>query len=766
MLGHERIQELGGRLKSWREVSPGQWEACCPAHDDHTPSFHVAIDDVGQKLLVNCKRGCTTQAILGALGWTVSSLFLDPRSQRRAASPAGRSSNGKRHVVGEYSYKDASGVELFQVLRYEPKEFAQRTRIDGQWKYSLKGVRRVLYRLPELLAADVNLPVLLVEGEKKVDFLRMAGFIATCNAGGAAAIGTKSKWTDDYAETLAGRHVVIIPDNDDPGLAHAQVVGKSLIGRAASCRVLRLPGLEPKGDVLDWKAIEGNNPALLKELIREAPTFTIEAGAIESGDICNVEFEAGGDVARPVPMEQILKRLLRATGDWPRRVSDMLFVHEEGRPVSWLDSVPSLFGFVGGKTGKPAHFERRADSHTKEEVYSQLQRRAKEYQAIELFPHEPPQANHYYACVESTVEGNGDALAELVSFFSPATDLDRDLILLLFATLVWGGSPGERPVFLITSDKGTGAGKTKLATVAASLVGGHVELSKDADVEIIKQRLLSSEGVTKRVVILDNIKTLKFSWAELEAMITSRVISGKKMYVGEWQRPNNITWIITLNGASLGRDMAERVITIKLSKPSYHDEWLATVTKFIETRRWEIIADLIAFLRWPKAAAGLKRHSRWSDWEGHVLMRMSDPEPIQREILRRQVVNNVETEESEELQLYFEQRLTLLGYDTLSDCVFIPSPIIQSWYCQATRERANVVQANRIVRQKIAEGTLLHLHPPETRRNKRGLCWVGVEARHEARLDPHDDLEERMGEATKERVKSKTAENHFHWSDK
>jgi putative DNA primase/helicase len=56
--------------------------------------------------------------------------------------------------VAVYPYTDESGNVLFEVVRYEPKTFAQR-RPDGQggYIYNINGVRRVLYKLPDVLRA-------------------------------------------------------------------------------------------------------------------------------------------------------------------------------------------------------------------------------------------------------------------------------------------------------------------------------------------------------------------------------------------------------------------------------------------------------------------------------------------------------------------------------------------------------------------------------------------------------------------------------------
>jgi DNA polymerase-1 len=167
---------------------------------------------------------------------------------------------GLRRIVAVYDYQDEAGCLRFQTVRYDPKDFRQR-RPDGKggWIWSLAEVPRLLYRLPELFAADVNTPVFIPEGEKDVDNLRAAGLIATTNPMGAG------KWRCEFNEALRGRQVVILPDNDTPGREHAQQVAQHLHGVAASVKVLALPNLPDGGDVSDWLAAS-NSTADLKRL--------------------------------------------------------------------------------------------------------------------------------------------------------------------------------------------------------------------------------------------------------------------------------------------------------------------------------------------------------------------------------------------------------------------------------------------------------------------------------------------------------------------
>jgi hypothetical protein len=186
------------------------------------------------------------------------------------ASPNGNghTTTIKPRIVATYDYRDEQGTLLYQAVRLLPKDFRQR-KPDGSggWTWKLGDVRRVLYRLPELIAADHGEWVLICEGEKDADRLAAVGWVTTTNCAGAG------KWRDEYNQHLAGRRVAILPDNDKPGRDHAAQVAASLQGIAAEVKVVELPGLTGKGDVTDWLD-GGGTQDQLDQLILAAEPWT------------------------------------------------------------------------------------------------------------------------------------------------------------------------------------------------------------------------------------------------------------------------------------------------------------------------------------------------------------------------------------------------------------------------------------------------------------------------------------------------------------
>jgi putative DNA primase/helicase len=209
----------------------GYWMARCPAHNDRNPS--LAISEQGGRVLVHCHAGCDQRDVIDA----IKAIGVWESAPSAAAAK-------DRRIVATYDYTDERDDLLYQVVRYEPKNFMPRYP-DGHggwiWK---KHPRQILYRLPEVLEAPI---VFVTEGEKDVETLREYGFVATTNAGGANA-----PWLPGFTETLAGREVILVPDDDVPGWTRVKGIARALLGTAS--RIIVLDDIARHGakDISDW----------------------------------------------------------------------------------------------------------------------------------------------------------------------------------------------------------------------------------------------------------------------------------------------------------------------------------------------------------------------------------------------------------------------------------------------------------------------------------------------------------------------------------
>jgi 5S rRNA maturation endonuclease (ribonuclease M5) len=263
-----RVDRVLDRLRGVRRNADG-WSALCPAHDDRNPSLSVGVGGE-DRVLLHCHAGCEYTAIIEMLGLSPADLAPRAASHSPVSAPI-----IKPEITVEYHYTDELGASLFQVVRYDDKTFKQRRRDGAGWTWRLNGVRRVIYRLPEAIQAVAEeRTIYVVEGEKDVEALARVGLTATTNPGGAG------KWREEFSESIAGANVVILPDNDDSGRAHALQVAESLRGHGCAVRVVALPGLPEKGDVSDF--LRTHTVAELLALVEPPPnpSVTGQTGAL------------------------------------------------------------------------------------------------------------------------------------------------------------------------------------------------------------------------------------------------------------------------------------------------------------------------------------------------------------------------------------------------------------------------------------------------------------------------------------------------------
>lgn len=207
------------------------WMAQCPAHEDSTASLAIAYGDT-QPVVITCHATCERDEILAKVGLTWADLCNPQERQKQAGE---WSPNGIAEAV--YDYVGEDGQLLFQVVRCPGKKFMQRRpdpAAKSGWAWKLGDTRRVLYRLPKVIAGvKAGEMIFVCEGERDVHSLEAAGHVATCNPGGAGA----GKWLPEFSEFLREAIVTIITDRDDPGREHARRVATALEGIAASAEI-------------------------------------------------------------------------------------------------------------------------------------------------------------------------------------------------------------------------------------------------------------------------------------------------------------------------------------------------------------------------------------------------------------------------------------------------------------------------------------------------------------------------------------------------
>ena len=286
-----------------------------------------------------------------AAGLTMQ-VLLEPRN-------GNGSGPSKPQIVSLYDYTDEQGALLSQEVRYEPKAFRLR-RPDGKGGHiwNLEGVRRVLFGLPEIQRQAV---VYIPEGAKDALSLRGLGLAATCNATGAGS------WRDEYTRQLVAagvQNVVILPDNDDPGRAHADTVARSCHAAGLRVKVVALPDLPSKGDVTDWLAANHTKNELI-ELVKATPLYAPQAAvppASANGNQATVVESGQPRSADSGPI----------TADWPSPLGEAAYYGVLGEIVRTLEPqteadpvavLMSLLTMFGNAVGRGPHFCAGRDTH-------------------------------------------------------------------------------------------------------------------------------------------------------------------------------------------------------------------------------------------------------------------------------------------------------------------------------------------------------------------------------------------------------------------
>jgi len=80
------INDILCQLEKIKRTGDGKWLACCPAHNDRSPSLAIKQTDDG-KILIHCFAGCSVDEIVCALGLELSDLMPDNPTYKKGSSP-------------------------------------------------------------------------------------------------------------------------------------------------------------------------------------------------------------------------------------------------------------------------------------------------------------------------------------------------------------------------------------------------------------------------------------------------------------------------------------------------------------------------------------------------------------------------------------------------------------------------------------------------------------------------------------------------------
>lgn len=236
-----------------RGEGSGRWRASCPGprhkHGNRRRPALVISEGQDGRVYMYCHAGCDIREILGRIGLQMADLY-PPHMQIRRPD---------RREITDYTYQNSDGSPAILVRRIDEWFSGEHRKryLQYHWdeiaKKWVKGLgpwrerKRPLYRLPAILK-NPDSHIIMHEGEKAVEAAIQAGLIGlhTTAIGGAG----NAKHTD--LSPLSGRRVIVVPDNDDAGVDHANDLARRLREIGAAVGILVLPGLGHGEDVADW----------------------------------------------------------------------------------------------------------------------------------------------------------------------------------------------------------------------------------------------------------------------------------------------------------------------------------------------------------------------------------------------------------------------------------------------------------------------------------------------------------------------------------
>lgn len=508
-----------------------------------------------------------------------------------------------------YTYSGEDGTVVYYVDRYEKegakKEFIQRT---PEHEGLDKDTPKLLYNLPAVIKSQ---EVFVVEGEKDCETLRSFGLVGTTNSGGAS-----NGWDECYNKYFSGKDVVIICDNDEPGQKHGQNLNSVLKPIAKSVKVITISKL-PKGDVTDWVRKEGGTAASLREIVSASCEVKADSPEIAKAKMANevpftnyhkmiVAGKGGRSKCEEIPytIRQLADEVRTRFLGFPRVLGETMFDwHKDKKEVVYLASKNELFAWIQSTSGKNVNWGSGPNYVSRDELYCELNRTSIHYSGLSRVPHYPTRADVFYTHDPLPApDPSHHSFWTLVDYFNPASPAYKTMIAALVAAPLYYSETAARPMWIVDTDDAQSSGKTTLVKLISHLYGDDPFIfdfaTVNKDLGQLMRRMISSSGRQKRIALLDNATgTLRSS--NLATLVTLGSLTGLAPYGRtEESRPNDITYIVTANGASVDTDIATRSYTVRLKAPENPDpSWETEVKNFIDANRGQIFSDLLHMIQ-------------------------------------------------------------------------------------------------------------------------------------------------------------------------
>lgn len=255
------LEDIVKKFGKPKRLNGNSYQCICPSHKDDKASLTISTE--GGKILLHCHAGCDAKDILQKVGLT----FRDINNNSQLSWKENLEKIFRKLIEAVYDYTDEKGCYLYSKVRLQGKDirYVVIDHKSNSYKMGLSSNEKKLYNLTNLLKAIKNEEIVyFVEGEKDADTLNRLGLTAT-------TCGSVSDWKKHFKDVFNGAKVVLLPDNDDPGIGLMEKI-KDDIKEVCFAYKMVLTCKREKGDVTDYLE-EGHTKEELLKLIEQEPWF-------------------------------------------------------------------------------------------------------------------------------------------------------------------------------------------------------------------------------------------------------------------------------------------------------------------------------------------------------------------------------------------------------------------------------------------------------------------------------------------------------------
>ena len=320
----------------------------------------------------------------------------------------------------------------------------------------------------------------------------------------------------------------------------------------------------------------------------------------------------------PLSLPNLAAKLLYQTGGWPKSVGGQLFYLDKYNQPTNIITPNEFEGFVRGRIDA-VNFFNGGGYVSVAVLFESLRQYVENYDSIDTYPFEPPQKRSYV--LNDLPEHGKGKLNEFMNFFHP--DRPEDALLLKSMIMTPMANTLGKPVFIVDSSCGRGAGKTSLCRKIGQLYGGTISVGpRDVQSGIQKEaavKFLNERGRKSRVVLIDNVVGF-FKSKRFAEVITSDRVEGRLPYGRNVvTRKNDLSWFMTSNDGTYDTDMISRSLFLNLKNHKPSPDWDYKVDAWIENNREELLAEIRNLISGESKVTLNGGITRFRDWEEKVL---------------------------------------------------------------------------------------------------------------------------------------------------